>query len=579
MSQSEFNIAAKMGDLDNIKKLIETQDVKAIEDAYILAATYGKLEVVKYFVSRGVNVYAGEAHALINARANAYDEVVEYLESLGMDEYAIPNVDFDNLDNNIKSILKPFLEYIKLLNIDLKSTLHRYTLNPDSINKNYQVKEVVESIFKSAPNMTDSLTVYRGITTMYTPKYNFMSTSLDKNIALSFFKSQSKCCLYEIKLLPGAYSILPLMLLSAYPNEMEILLPPGRLDIQSVVKKDKMIEKVKCIFVPYSNDQNDDPKTPSIDEWMSKLISLKEVLYIICKKLTAECITAELKETDIYDLLPKEALDKFIQLFTNISEKWIREQQKSDMTRLINLGIKIDMSNYFSWKKFLDYLQPLPSNLTPDYILDTAAQLQIEDIINELLDSNIEFNNVETIILNKIKNKSIIDKMVKRLDFNKIDENGDTVLIKFAKTVKKLKLLELLLPYNLDLNKQNKKGDTLLITLVKDKRSDSYLLTKLLESGADINITNQKNQDALLLYIERPVTNITKEMEDLVDKMLERYTRSIDKVIRHALKYKNIFMLERVLQKYPQSRQVIEDYSSRSKSWKHILEKINVPLV
>lgn len=101
------------------------------------------------------------------------------------------------------------------------------------------IDELVK-IFNNSPALTRPITVFRGVKTAYYKTDNsnifhnkeFMSASLDPDIALTFTDSTAGCCFKQINLIPGAKAIF-IAPLSQEPNELEVLLPPGNKFIVS----------------------------------------------------------------------------------------------------------------------------------------------------------------------------------------------------------------------------------------------------------------------------------------------------------------------------------------------------------
>jgi hypothetical protein len=86
-------------------------------------------------------------------------------------------------------------------------------------------------IIRNAPVLKRPMTVYRGVKDDYYLKgltgnvyvtNGFVSTSLDPNIAQDF-QEDSECCLKRITIMPGTH-VIPLMSLSQFPHEKEILI-------------------------------------------------------------------------------------------------------------------------------------------------------------------------------------------------------------------------------------------------------------------------------------------------------------------------------------------------------------------
>jgi hypothetical protein len=84
----------------------------------------------------------------------------------------------------------------------------------------------LDAIFRDIPPTDEEIIVYRGVTTKHSfgVLAGFISTSYDYGTALSFADDKKQCCVFIIKVPPGA-KVLPVEDLSVNPTEGEILLP------------------------------------------------------------------------------------------------------------------------------------------------------------------------------------------------------------------------------------------------------------------------------------------------------------------------------------------------------------------
>ena len=264
----------------------------------------------------------------------------------------------------INSNLKIFYDYIDVLNKELKESLFYYTtyeyknLN-QSIrsnlllsNENRKHYNNILSIFESGPIIKDTITVFRGMTKKYSiieGQHGFISTTTDIKIAKRF--SGGICCIYVITLTPGQYTILPLETISDRPDEKEILLPPGKLSIQSIVQyndpnNDQKIDLIYCTYIPNNaniiNTQelielNKEKFESNIiklstQSWVDRILNsnIIEEITELCenednKDITNDitenykkCISDSLKTLDFYEDIPKEAIEKTIKLLLNV---------------------------------------------------------------------------------------------------------------------------------------------------------------------------------------------------------------------------------------------------------------------
>lgn len=144
----------------------------------------------------------------------------------------------------IHSLLHEQFQYVRLLNKNHKTTLNWYTTASNSgyRNLNHHLRHH-ESLhpaeqshyanlimaFQNTPRLMHPITLYRGVhdipisTHLHAPGVS--SCTYDILVARSFAKPS--CCILEILLSPGNFSVLPLEEVSNKPEEKEILLPPG----------------------------------------------------------------------------------------------------------------------------------------------------------------------------------------------------------------------------------------------------------------------------------------------------------------------------------------------------------------
>ena len=247
-----------------------------------------------------------------------------------------------------------FYKYVDLLNDNLKKSLQFYTSSEyKELNKrirngtmlNNELKthyDNILDIFDSCPTVKTPITLYRGMTKVYSDFENngLISTSTSKEKAKTF--SKGTCCLYIITLTPGEYGILPLSNISEMPDEMEVLLPPGSLSVQSSIsftENNENMDVIYCTYIPKdalilkSSELNDMNKTQldkiklnlSIQSWVDRILSsgIKDEIQEFCEGESDlySCIKEQLQTLDFYEDIPKEAIDKFMLLFTNLSDK------------------------------------------------------------------------------------------------------------------------------------------------------------------------------------------------------------------------------------------------------------------
>ena len=90
-SSNEFNLdyACARGHLDIVKYFVSLGvNIRANKDAFRLACQYGHLDIVKYFVSLCVNIHTNMDYALHLACKYGHLNVVKYLIDLGANIHA-----------------------------------------------------------------------------------------------------------------------------------------------------------------------------------------------------------------------------------------------------------------------------------------------------------------------------------------------------------------------------------------------------------------------------------------------------------------------------------------------------------
>lgn len=141
-----------------------------------------------------------------------------------------------NLDTVDRRQLRAFTEGDDL---DLNQMLCRNTPLSGHYRNLYML---LMDIFDNIPTTSESITVYRGIEATELDqsrlKCQFVSTTLDKSVAVEKF-SGSDCCLLRITIPAGSH-ILPMMVASHQPDEAEILLPPGGIWTVTNVLKERL---------------------------------------------------------------------------------------------------------------------------------------------------------------------------------------------------------------------------------------------------------------------------------------------------------------------------------------------------
>ncbi len=138
-----------------------------------------------------------------------------------------------------------FYNYVQNLSDESKQLLTDYT---NDYGITMRQEESLLEIFDKGPRVLETYTLYRGLENPYNENGSgFMSTTLDIKRAKNFIYED--CCMYVITITPGDYSILPVESVSVYPEELEVILPPGKLSIQMTSVLDG-IQTTYCTYIP-----------------------------------------------------------------------------------------------------------------------------------------------------------------------------------------------------------------------------------------------------------------------------------------------------------------------------------------
>jgi hypothetical protein len=186
----------------------------------------------------------------------------------------------------MEDTLVVYKKYIESLTLSEKQAIEYYTHSCTIANNLIRTgKKLVGNdasyyneilkIFKNAPKVKSPLFVYRGVvmSSLHDCKEysGFISTTVNKNIVEDF--SGLECCKFKICIPPGDYSVLPIWSISEYPNEDEVLLPPG--SIQIIGMSDDYYD---CVYIHNAAVTTFDVNTGNTgnvfmtdDEWVLKL--------------------------------------------------------------------------------------------------------------------------------------------------------------------------------------------------------------------------------------------------------------------------------------------------------------------
>ena len=246
-----------------------------------------------------------------------------------------------------------YLNYINALNDNLKNSLIYYTGEGyDDLNRAFRRNNMLSNkdekhfnnimeIFEGGPRVRKSYTLYRGMNVKFQTTFEhkgLLSTTYKKKIAIHHF-AEKDCCLYIITITPGEYSILPLESISENPEECEVILPPGKLSIQSFVssideENEDNIDTIYCTYIPdnaeiieIKENINQNIKNASvnlnIESWMERIIDLiQDEIKLLCEDEDENnfenCINNSIESLDFFNEIPKEAIHKTITFLSNI---------------------------------------------------------------------------------------------------------------------------------------------------------------------------------------------------------------------------------------------------------------------
>ncbi len=162
-------------------------------------------------------------------------------------------------------LFKKQIQYLDCVDSSIKIALSKYSrgeytiINQKLRSGKTNDKDIkrIDYVFKHIPPIEKDIIVYRGINfstkidAIDSLSKSYASTSLSKETADSFVKNN--CCLFSI-CIPKGSSVLPMMSFSRYPQEKEILLPPGGIytplkDLELVYHEPKTFKnKAKTIL-------------------------------------------------------------------------------------------------------------------------------------------------------------------------------------------------------------------------------------------------------------------------------------------------------------------------------------------
>lgn len=128
-----------------------------------------------------------------------------------------------------------------IINKVLRSSHEPTILDVDKYDEFVNIINLIDEVFEGIPPLDEDVILWRGVTMKEKLPDNFidcayMSTTIDKNVALKFSQYQvHTCCLFEVAV-PKGTKVIPLYSIATYEEEWEVLLP--RNGVYKIVKSD-----------------------------------------------------------------------------------------------------------------------------------------------------------------------------------------------------------------------------------------------------------------------------------------------------------------------------------------------------
>jgi hypothetical protein len=190
------------------------------------------------------------------------------------------------MDYNNNNDIKISEQYVRGLDADAKNALELYTgkfyvaMN-NNIRKGIALKikqqkifDTINRVFDESPVIGEPMILYRGVDLDKPGElkiYNkgFISTSLNKQMALIFSNIKKGCCLVKILVSPGS-KILSLVSLSEVPDEAELLLSAakGEFKVTSVGMDVNNMTLINVTYIPKGSVKLD--KVSAVDKKLVK---------------------------------------------------------------------------------------------------------------------------------------------------------------------------------------------------------------------------------------------------------------------------------------------------------------------
>ena len=150
-----------------------------------------------------------------------------------------------NLDKDlVKSVKRYTSEEFEVINAELRS-------GKSLSSRTRKIVSDIDSIFGMIKPIKTPLTLYRGVKELIKSHDNaFISATYDKDVALSFTSTVSKCCLVEF-LVPVGSKVLYVESISESPSESEVLLDRNGTFFVTAIEVAKTDDEKDIIYINY----------------------------------------------------------------------------------------------------------------------------------------------------------------------------------------------------------------------------------------------------------------------------------------------------------------------------------------
>ncbi len=143
--------------------------------------------------------------------------------------------------------------------------------------------------------------------------------------------------------------------------------------------------------------------------------------------------------------------------------------------------------------------------------------------------------------------RDIVKKLIieNKIDYDVLDSNGCN-LMHYAAFNKDEEMVDLMLEKNVSLNEQSKRGRTALLLLIEEDEPNLSFIKKLIDKGADINITDKKGNLPLHIAAQKHDVNTVSfilKMTSKVDKPNHIGMRPL----HYAVEYNNLSVVQKIM--------------------------------